>query len=204
MECQNNSERTEDFYDLILPIKNFEGAKFSNIDESISFLLNPELMDGANQYSCDQCNGKRDALKGLKFKAIPDVLTLSLMRFDFNYQTFERVKINDYYKFDLRLDMSKYTGKPEDMFDLCAVILHRGDPYAGHYHAVIRDVLLEVNLCDQEYDDFQGGVDPQAKDNEEGDGKKETGIPSGKRGWLPNTHDVPSAAQEKLRVALFS
>jgi ubiquitin C-terminal hydrolase len=191
MECQRNSERTEEFYDLILPIKNFEGAKFSSIDESLNFLLNPEIMDGPNQYQCEPCNAKRDALKGLRFGKLPDVLTLSLMRFDFNYQTFERMKINDYYKFDLRLDLSKYTGNTDEVYDLCAVIVHRGDPYAGHYHAIIRDTLLE------EYDGF-GLTDKEVKEMETDPLFK---VPL-HRDWLPHTREASSEAQEKLRVRL--
>lgn len=189
MDCQVSSERNEEFYDLILPIKNFEGAKFSSIDESLNFLLNPEIMDGPNQYSCEVCNGKRDALKGLKFGKLPDVLTLSLMRFDFNYQTFERVKINDFYKFDLRLDMAKYTGNTDDVYDLCAVIVHRGDPYAGHYHAIIRDSMLE------EYDPF-GVTD---KDDKEMAADSVLNVPL-HREWLPNTRAASSEAQKKLKV----
>lgn len=189
MECQISNERNEEFYDLLLPIKNFEGAKFSTIDESLNFLLNPEIMDGANQYQCDHCNGKRDALKGLKFGRLPDLLTLSLMRFDFNYQTFERMKINDFYKFDLRLDMSKYTGNTDEQYDLIAVIVHRGDPYAGHYHAIVRDVLLEEN-------DPIGLGDKKDKEMQ---ADSSLNVPL-HREWLPHTRDASSEAQEKLKV----
>jgi ubiquitin C-terminal hydrolase len=140
LTCQTTKERNEDFMDLMLPIKNYQGNKFKSIDESISFMLTPELMEGRDQYDCSVCGHKVDALRGIKFGHLPEVLTLSLMRFDINYSTYERIKINDYYAFDLRLDMAKYSGKADDVYDLYAVMVHRGDAYSGHYHVIIRDV----------------------------------------------------------------
>ena len=108
------------------------------------------MMEGTNQYSCEKCGTKVDALKGLEYQKLPDVMTISLMRFDFNYQTFERMKINDFYKFDLRLNMGKFTGNEDELYDLCGIVVHRGDAYAGHYHAIIRDCLDEkVKVPDQ-------------------------------------------------------
>jgi len=178
----------EDFFDLILPIKNFEGMKFTSIHESIAFLMNPEMMDGPNQYACELCGGKRDALKGQRFEHLPDVLTLSLMRFDFNYQTFERVKINDFYKFDLRLDLSRYTGRADEVYDLVAVIVHRGDAYAGHYHAIIRDALLEADVTEIDNQKLLVGLpvyplDPLAN----------------QRSWVEHARDLPTSTEELFR-----
>ena len=162
--------------------------KFTSVHESISFLMNPEMMDGPNQYACESCGGKRDALKGQRFEHLPDVLTLSLMRFDFNYQTFERVKINDHYKFDLRLDMSKYTGRPDEVYDLVAVIIHRGDAYAGHYHAIIRDALLEADVT--EIDNLKLLADSPTFEEEK---------VANQRTWIENARDLPTETEELFR-----
>ena len=58
-------------------------------------LVNPEILDGNNQYQCDNCNKKCDAHKGLKFESFPYLLTLQLKRFDFDYDTMARIKLND-------------------------------------------------------------------------------------------------------------
>lgn len=43
---------------------------------------------------CDQCKKKVDALKGLRFKKLPYLLTMQLKRFDFDYDTMRRIKLN--------------------------------------------------------------------------------------------------------------
>jgi ubiquitin carboxyl-terminal hydrolase 47 len=57
--------------------------------------VEPETLDGANQYACENCNKKCDAKKGLKFVNVPYLLTLHLMRFDFDYNSLHRLKLND-------------------------------------------------------------------------------------------------------------
>jgi len=57
--------------------------------------LKPDLLDGDNQYMCDECNVKVDALKGLKLGKCPAIFTLSLNRFTLDYSTFQRVKVTE-------------------------------------------------------------------------------------------------------------
>ena len=55
-------------------------------------LISPLQKD--NQYSCEKCDKKVDALKGLRFERLPYILTMQLKRFDFDYDTFRRIKLN--------------------------------------------------------------------------------------------------------------
>ena len=57
--------------------------------------VEPETLTRDNQYQCELCQKKCDAHKGLKFKSFPYLLTLQLKRFDFDYQTMHRIKLND-------------------------------------------------------------------------------------------------------------
>ena len=57
--------------------------------------VEPETLTGDNQYKCEQCQKKCDAHKGLQFKSFPYLLTLQLKRFDFDYSTMHRIKLND-------------------------------------------------------------------------------------------------------------
>ena len=57
--------------------------------------VEPETLTETNQYRCEQCQAKQDAHKGLKFKSFPYLLTLQLKRFDFDYNTMHRIKLND-------------------------------------------------------------------------------------------------------------
>lgn len=38
---------------------------------------------------------------GTRFKHFPDILVFTLNRFTFDYETFDRVKLNTYFEFDL-------------------------------------------------------------------------------------------------------
>lgn len=64
-------------------------------EEALSAFVQPETLSGTNQYHCETCNKKCDAHKGLKFVKFPYFLTLQLKRFDFDYNTFHRIKLND-------------------------------------------------------------------------------------------------------------
>lgn len=66
-------------------------------EEAIRAFVQYEILEGANQYHCEKCNKKCDAHKGLKFTKFPYLLTLHLKRFDFDYKTFHRIKLNDRY-----------------------------------------------------------------------------------------------------------
>lgn len=66
-----------------------------SVPESLEYFLKPEVLDGDNQYCCQACDKKVDAVKGLKFDRLPYLLSLQLKRFDFDYETFQRIKLND-------------------------------------------------------------------------------------------------------------
>ena len=65
----------------------------------------PETLDGNNQYWCEKCGKKCDAHKGLKFSRFPYLLTLHLKRFDFDYTTLHRIKLNDKVTFPEQLHL---------------------------------------------------------------------------------------------------
>ena len=57
---------------------------------------------------CDNCNEKTDSLKGCKIQKLPPILTVNLLRFDFDYNTLQRKKVNDRFEFPLELNMSDH------------------------------------------------------------------------------------------------
>lgn len=67
------------------------------------------MLEGDNAYFCEKCDKKRDTLRRQTIKRLPNTLFLNLKRFEFNYDTMSKVKINDYCEFPTMLDMSKYT-----------------------------------------------------------------------------------------------
>lgn len=67
------------------------------------------MLDEDNQYMCEKCDKKVDALKRVVIKKLPRYLLCTLKRFEFDMDTMMRVKVNDYFEFPHDLDLSKYT-----------------------------------------------------------------------------------------------
>eukprot|EP01147_Barroeca_monosierra_P004541 gene4541-8565_t len=108
-ECNYESARTDKFMDIPLVIKPFgSNREMKNVEEAMTKFIEVEKMEGDNQYHCERCNKKVDALKGLKFKSFPYILTLQLKRFDFDYVTLRRIKLNSRFEFPLELDVTPY------------------------------------------------------------------------------------------------
>lgn len=137
--CQMSRQRTEDFYDIVLQVKDNP-----SITSSIEKMLMPDVLDGDNKLFCENCNQKCDSEKRTKFKQLPPILTLSLGRIQYDTKTMQRIKITDNYEFPLELDLSSYVNK-ESTYELLAVIIHGGIAHLGHYKAYIRDILKEGN-----------------------------------------------------------
>eukprot|EP00117_Sycon_ciliatum_P032446 scpid61140/ scgid2680/ Ubiquitin carboxyl-terminal hydrolase 64E; Ubiquitin thioesterase 64E; Ubiquitin-specific-processing protease 64E len=112
LECGHESARTDTFLDVPLVIKPFGASKAcGSVEEALKAFATPETLDESNQYMCDKCDKKVDAHKGLKFLSFPYLLTLQLKRFDFDYTTMHRIKLNDRVTFPHRLDLSNFIGK---------------------------------------------------------------------------------------------
>ncbi|CAM9868255.1 unnamed protein product, partial [Choristocarpus tenellus] len=41
----------------------------------------PERLEGSNQYHCDKCNSKQDALRSQTLRSLPPLLIFSLNRY---------------------------------------------------------------------------------------------------------------------------
>eukprot|EP00820_Chromera_velia_P003234 Cvel_16597.t1-p1 / transcript=Cvel_16597.t1 / gene=Cvel_16597 / organism=Chromera_velia_CCMP2878 / gene_product=Ubiquitin carboxyl-terminal hydrolase 64E, putative / transcript_product=Ubiquitin carboxyl-terminal hydrolase 64E, putative / location=Cvel_scaffold1285:43770-50029(+) / protein_length=570 / sequence_SO=supercontig / SO=protein_coding / is_pseudo=false len=108
-ECKHMSSRRDKFMDLALTINNpFENIQADSLETAMEGFLKTEVLDGANQYECSACNKKVDALKGLRLSTVPPILTLQLKRFDLDYMTFQRRKINDRVSFPTALNLNPF------------------------------------------------------------------------------------------------
>ncbi|XP_037900958.1 ubiquitin carboxyl-terminal hydrolase 47 isoform X2 [Glossina fuscipes] len=108
-DCNTEKTRADTFLDIPLPVRPFGStAAYGSIEEALRAFVQPETLDGNNQYFCEKCNKKCDAHKGLKFKNFPYILTLHLKRFDFDYQTMHRLKLNDKVTFPQVLNLSTF------------------------------------------------------------------------------------------------
>jgi ubiquitin C-terminal hydrolase len=78
------------------------------VEKALDNYFRSDKLEGDNKYACDTCAEKTEALKGQKFINVPQILTLQLKRFDLDYTTFQRKKIDDRVSFPFLLDLNKY------------------------------------------------------------------------------------------------
>uniref|UniRef100_A0A8C5HBE9 Ubiquitin carboxyl-terminal hydrolase 47 n=1 Tax=Gouania willdenowi TaxID=441366 RepID=A0A8C5HBE9_GOUWI len=109
LECGYESWRIDTYLDIPLVIRPFGASQaYGSVEEALQAFVQPETLDGPNQYFCERCKKKCDARKGLRFLHFPYLLTLQLKRFDFDYTTMHRIKLNDRMTFPEELDMSPF------------------------------------------------------------------------------------------------
>ena len=138
--CEHHRTNVTNFYSIQLQVMNKK-----NIYESLDTLTEGELMNGDNCIFCPQCNKKFPALKSQSFNKLPRILMFVLKRFEFNFDTMAKIKINDLYEFPLDLDMSKYIqNNDNNKYRLKSVVVHMGHSEGGHYYAYIKDEKSNV------------------------------------------------------------
>ncbi|KAG7395625.1 hypothetical protein PHYBOEH_003425 [Phytophthora boehmeriae] len=110
------------------------------LDDCFRNFVKPETLDEANLWYCSKCKEHRQARKTMEMWRLPDVLVLSLKRFEYRNEIL-RDKLDVYVDFPLEgLDMSPYcleksSDKDHLTYDLFAVSNHYGSMGFGHYTA---------------------------------------------------------------------
>jgi ubiquitin C-terminal hydrolase len=65
------------------------------LEECLDAYFAAEILEGANAYHCDKCAAKRDAKREPVLTELPRVLSLHLLRFEYNYATGTKKKLKD-------------------------------------------------------------------------------------------------------------
>ncbi|XP_069869558.1 ubiquitin carboxyl-terminal hydrolase 40 isoform X2 [Dipodomys merriami] len=168
-ECENISEKQEDFLDLTVAVKNV-----SSLEDALwNMYVEEEVFDYDNLYHCGTCDRLVKAAKSAKLRKLPPFLTISLLRFNFDFVKCERYKDTSCYTFPLRINLKPFCEQSElddsgYMYDLFSVIIHKGGCYGGHYHVYIKDVDHLGNWQFQE-EKSKPDVNLEALPNEETD-----------------------------------
>jgi len=144
-ECGHISERVEPFFSLSLDVRNQR-----DIETSLSNMIEGEMLNGDNQYACDQCKKKVDAVRRSCLGDLPNYLVVHLKRFEFDFDSMQHVKVNDECKFPHDLDLSPFckaglaaidSGSPipdlQARYHLAGVLVHTGMVNSGHYYSFI-------------------------------------------------------------------
>lgn len=161
--CPHYSSRSEPYLAVNLQVKNKKSIK-----ESLEALIEGEMLDGDNSYYCEKWDKKVPTLKRTCISRLPKHLILVLKRFEFDYDTMQKVKVNAYWEFPEILNMEPYTQTglkrreknkqtdndaeenyeaeeqpkyPLELYDykLSGVLVHSGYAEGGHYYSFIKD-----------------------------------------------------------------
>ena len=137
LTCEVESSQPSPFYELALPTKGKP-----HLHDSLQEYFQTEPLTGPNQYHCPRCARSQDATRRVVLTALPPVLSLHLLRFEYDMRTFSKKKITEPLRFPDTLDMRPYVAAPpagasetEYVYDLQAVLIHRG-PSASHGHYI--------------------------------------------------------------------
>ena len=77
--------------------------------EALDLFVKAERLEGENKYHCEKYNRKVTAMKRCSIKSLRNTVIINLKRFDFNYNTFLREKLNDYCAFPLELNLKPWS-----------------------------------------------------------------------------------------------
>ena len=115
---------------------------FKNIEESLKNYCKIEIMDGDNKINCEICNTKRTCHKRQIFKSLPNILVIALKRFEFDYDTMLKIKLNNYFEFPFELNMKNYlieeNSENNTDYELTGITIHDGEADFGHYYDLIK------------------------------------------------------------------
>lgn len=104
--------------------------------------FSPHPLDKNNLWECGQCKKRVEGIKSMRLWKTPDVLLISLKRF--NFSGYRSIKLTPKVQFPLYgLDLSEFCESHESgnpmIYDLYGVCYHHGDnPKSGHYTSVVK------------------------------------------------------------------
>lgn len=140
-ECGTISDSFDPFCYLSLPIT----PRTGNIIHCLNEFTHPETLSDDNKYDCEKCEKKTDAKRQLIFWKTPDVLIMTLKRFNLMHKVTKKID------FPLEgLNLGDYVNgydKHRSVYDLYAVGNHIGGTAGGHYYAycLLEDGWHEFN-----------------------------------------------------------
>ncbi|XP_051285262.1 uncharacterized protein LOC127379551 isoform X2 [Dicentrarchus labrax] len=137
LKCMERIDSRSFFWILPLALEDSCHQTYS-VERGLKAFFNRENVAGDNKMYCDRCNKKQDANFGCKMTQNPDVLTLLLKRFRFDY------KRGCYVKLHCKVDIPQTLNIENCEYDLYALVNHFGSLTGGHYIAQIKSFETQV------------------------------------------------------------
>ncbi|XP_072231946.1 uncharacterized protein [Leuresthes tenuis] len=135
-QCGTHTEDSVAFWSLPLPLVDSGRDAYCVMDGIESFFQESHI-SGDNQMFCDLCKVKADATIKAKMKHHPEVLTLLLKRFKFDFSHMDYVKIRCAVKIPTILQIPCDEGQSQT-YELYAFVEHYGELKHGHYTVTIK------------------------------------------------------------------
>ena len=138
-EFPYNGQRKELFFRISLDVKNKK-----SLQEALDLYIKDDMLDGDNKYFCDVFNQKITAKKRCLINSLANTVIIHLKRFEFDYSTMQRSKINDYCEFPMSINFRSWSISEDKSdqyyeYELVGVLLHSGIADSGHYTSIIKD-----------------------------------------------------------------
>ena len=132
IECDNCNNKSYSFEPFINIALNIENENVSLVDLLMSnFKIENREKDG---WKCDKCNNNHSYKKTCKIWKIPDILFISLNRFqDIYKKNYANIYINSDIIFNVGSVATKNT---DSKYNLQSIGLHHGNLSNGHYNAI--------------------------------------------------------------------
>ncbi|XP_036968990.1 ubiquitin carboxyl-terminal hydrolase 47-like isoform X2 [Acanthopagrus latus] len=135
--CRERNDSRNKFWILPLAVEDSHRQTYS-VERGLTALFKGEKVCGDNKMYCNRCRRKQDADFGCEITHHPDVLTLLLKRFRFDYRRRRYVKLY------CEVDIPQTLHVENSTYDLYALVNHFGDLTGGHYTAQIKSFETEA------------------------------------------------------------
>ncbi|KAA8524095.1 hypothetical protein F0562_010474 [Nyssa sinensis] len=147
LSCGKESNKIDDIMDISLDV-----LHSSSLKDALQKFFQPEVLDGNNEYNCENCKKLVAAKKQMSIFQAPNVLVIQLKRFEGIFGG----KIDKAIAFEEILVLSSYMCKasqdPHPEYNLFGTIVHSGySPDSGHYYAYIKDAMGHWYCCNDSY-----------------------------------------------------
>ncbi|KAL5662499.1 hypothetical protein ACJX0J_029624, partial [Zea mays] len=145
--CNRESNKTDEIMDISLDLP---GS--SSVADALARFFKPEILEGANKYSCERCKTLTSAQKQMFMLRAPKVLVIQLKRFE----GINGGKINRNIEFKETLGISdcmyNKSQDPQPVYNLFGCIVHSGlSPESGHYYAYVKDPSGQWFCCNDSH-----------------------------------------------------
>ncbi|XP_056317142.1 ubiquitin carboxyl-terminal hydrolase 47 [Danio aesculapii] len=141
-KCGKELPEINTFISILLSI-NVEDDKVYDVETGLKAFEEHSTLEEDDWVYCDKCDCKTKTETWSKIDEYPNVVTLHLKRFDFDYMQM-RYEKNECL-LDVPLTLPKKHNRPT--YDLYAVINHKGRYSGGHYEAIIKSYENGVWYC---------------------------------------------------------